>query len=138
MGGPTTGRAARAAAETQKRRPENRRHQTFEQVARVGRWRGLRCLMRASVALALLALTPVLFWRFVSGPITFGGGEEDALWISPWLLWSTAFAVTMVAGRLRGWPAKRSIAVSALASVVVLVVAAALLAGLGSLGIAGR
>jgi hypothetical protein len=94
--------------------------------------------MRASLALAPLGLTPVLFWVLGSGAVDLGGGEKDLVWILPWLLWSTTFAISMVATWLRGRSPGRSIAAAALAGFVVLVVVAVLLAGLGQLGIAGR
>ncbi len=53
-------------------------------------------IVRALVAFAPLALTPLLLWLLGNGGLSFGGGEKDMLLVFPWMLWSICFAIVFL------------------------------------------
>ena len=95
-------------------------------------------LLRVVVALLPLASVPALVHLIASGRLDLGGGEKDLVWVLSWLLWSLLFALNSFGFWRRGWPALRSSAWSAVVGLVGLLLAAALLAAFGQLGVAGR
>lgn len=50
-------------------------------------------VVQAIIAIVPLLLTPVLFYVLAEGVFNLGGGEKDIIWVFPWLIWSTIFAV---------------------------------------------
>lgn len=50
--------------------------------------------IQAIVATVPLLLTPVLFYALAEGILNLGGGEKDIIWVFPWLIWSTIFAIS--------------------------------------------
>jgi len=95
-------------------------------------------LLRVVIALLPLASAPALVHLIASGRLDLGGGEKDLVWVLPWLLWSLLFATGSFAFWRRGWPVLRSTAWSAVLGLVGLLLAAAVLAVFGQLGVGGR
>lgn len=97
----------------------------------------MSALARLILAFAPLALTPALVHLLADGDLDLGGGEKDLVLVLPWLLGSGLFAAASLLLWRRGWPlARASLGAAALAGAGILL-AAALLAGLGLLGIRG-
>jgi hypothetical protein len=94
--------------------------------------------LRAVTALLPLALTALLIYVAIGGRLDLGGGEKDLVWIFPPLLWSLLFAASALVCWHRGMPLGRSLVRSALVGMAGVVLAAALLALVGQLGVAGR
>ena len=95
-------------------------------------------IVRLVVALLPLACAPLLVYLIGNGHISFGGGEKDLVWVLPWLLWSLLFGLSSLVLWYRGWPTMRSAVWSAGVGLVGVIVAAAILAVFGQLGVAGR
>lgn len=95
-------------------------------------------LIRTTITLAPLAVSPLLLHLIADGVIDLGGGEKDIVWLFPWVLWSLTFAATSFLLWYRGWPAGRSFLRSALVGIAGVFLCAALLAAFGLLGVGGR
>ncbi len=95
-------------------------------------------MLRAAIALIPLALTPVWLHLIASGALDLGGGEKDVIWLFPWLLWSVLFAISSFVLWQRGWPIGRSTGRSVAVGFVGVLLAGALLAAIGQLGVGGR
>ena len=87
----------------------------------------MNAFVRVGTALLPLGLAPLLLILIGDGRLNFGGGEKDILLLIPWVLWSTAFAVSSLVLWHRGWPTRRAMRRSALVGVGVLLAAAAFL-----------
>jgi hypothetical protein len=98
----------------------------------------MNALARLGIALLPAALTPLLVVAIGSDWISLGGGEKDLVVAIPWALWSVIFAVSSLVLWRRGWSLSRSIRRSAVVGLAGVVLAAALLAAVGQLGVAGR
>jgi hypothetical protein len=98
----------------------------------------MRGMTRVAIALLPLAFVPVLIYLLADSGIRTGGGEKILVWVLPWTLWSLLFGVGSLMFWRRGWPLGRATIWSAAAGLVGILLAAALLAVLGQLGVAGR
>lgn len=92
---------------------------------------------RIVTALVPLSLTPILLLALAEGFADLGGGELDMLILVPWTVWSLAFGMAAFVLWSLQWPLLRSIAASALAATILLLVGGVGLAVTGSLGFGG-
>ena len=92
-------------------------------------------VLRIVIALAPLAITPVLVRLNAYGHIDLGGGEKDLVWALVWTLWSVLFAISSFVLWRRKWSIARSVVRSALVGIVGVFLAAILLALFGQLGV---
>ena len=97
----------------------------------------MSAIARIMTALAPLSLSPILLLALAEGHADFGGGEMDAVILVPWTLWSLVFGITALVLWSREWPFLRSLAGSALAGIVALLIGGLILAMTGSLGFGG-
>lgn len=97
----------------------------------------MSAIARIATALAPLSLTPILLLALAGGYADLGGGEMDMLILVPWTFWSLAFGMATFVLWSRQWPLLRSVAASALAATVALLIGGVGLAVTGSLGFGG-
>ena len=87
----------------------------------------MAAIRRLTLALAPLALTPVLGFALAEGFLNLGGGEKDLIWILPWALWAIVFAIANMILWYARWPIARTGVAGAVAATLVVVVTAAVL-----------
>ena len=92
-------------------------------------------IVRISSALLPLLLTPILLIALAEGYVGFGGGEKDLILVMPWAVWSLIFAGTAFTLWRRRWPLMPSLVCSVLVGAGGILIAAAVLALTGSLGL---
>lgn len=95
-------------------------------------------MIRVVVALLPLASVPVLIHLIARGDVGLDGGEKGLVWVLPWTLWSLLYALSSLVLWRRGWPTGRATVWSSVVGLAGVLVAAALLALMGQLGVAGR
>ena len=93
--------------------------------------------IRLALAFAPLCATPLLVHGLASGALDLGGGEKDLVLVLPWALWSGLFATASLVLWRRGWSLSRASLGAAIIGVAGILLAAAVLAGFGELGLRG-
>ena len=94
-------------------------------------------VLRLTVSLLPLVLTPVLGYLLTQGYINLGGGEKDILMLVPWMVWSLVFAFSSWIFWRRGHSILRSSWRSAVVGLAGLAILGVTLTILGQLGIGG-
>ena len=72
-----------------------------------------RVVIRFSICVFPLALTPLWGYLIADGYLDFGGGEKDLLLLIPWIIWSLLYLIIFVGSWLKRLPIKKTLAYSA-------------------------
>ncbi|HLD46429.1 MAG TPA: hypothetical protein VJA64_01300 [Desulfobaccales bacterium] len=74
----------------------------------------MRIVLRLTLSLLPLGLTPLLLHLIGYGYLNFGGGCKDVVMIIPWMIWSLLYLIISIVGWRKHWSIAKGIAYSAI------------------------